>query len=84
VVARDIRRHDRPADHPPRKLVAGEEIIALGLRPAPRGDEADAEHREHVEDEDAEVEGGESHAVGPRCTDEGDDDDSDADIVTTT
>src|SRR5262249_23800962 len=60
-MAGDVCSDDAPADHPPRELVAGQKIGALGARPAPRPVEADPQHRQHVEDEDAQVERRQSH-----------------------
>ena len=58
VMAGDVRSDDAAADHPPRQLVAGQEVVALGFGPAPRRIEPHAEDRDHVEDENAQVEGG--------------------------
>ncbi len=55
VVAGDIGRDDAPADHPPRELVARQEVVAFRRLGLERGDDADADHDEDVQREDGYV-----------------------------
>ena len=65
MVARDVRGDNAAADHPPGELVAGQEVVALGGGRSTRGAEAQPQHENDVDGEDADVEAGQFHSA--RC-----------------